>query len=271
MKLAYPIATPEVRASILGVKGPLVETLRGLAELGYDAIEPFVSDPEKFDVEAWTGAVQRSGLAVVAVGTGPLVFDDQLSFTSPDENIRRMAIQRAKSCVRFAARLGAQLNIGKLRGNIDAAQPAISWRWMKEALNAVCAEATDHRIDVTLEPQSRGIINNLNSTAAALGFIGELGLPNCRLMLDTFHMAEEREDISAGFRAAAERQSLLHVHFADTARRVPGDGTIDFAAAVATLRALGYDRAITVEIKQEPDAWSAARRAAQQLCPLLSS
>lgn len=271
MKLAYPIATPEVRAAILGVKGPLADVLPALRDAGYDAIEPFVADPAKFDAEVWATAVERSGLAVAAVGTGPLVFDDQMSFTASDAGARRAAVERAKAVVRFAARFGSQVNIGKLRGEISAAHPAESWGWLRAALTEVCAEAAAHGIAVTLEPQGRPTINNLNSTRGALDFVAELGLPNFHLMLDTFHMEVEGEDIGAGFRAAAERGALLHVHFSDTARRAPGEGTIDFRAAIATLRAIGYDRAITLEIKQEPDALAAARRAAAYLRPLLSA
>ncbi len=271
MKLAYPVATPEVRAAILGAKGPLAEVLPALRDAGYDGLEPFVADPAKFDAEVWSTAVERSGLAVVAVGTGPLVFDEQMSFTAPDESARHRAVERAKSVARFAARCGAQLNIGKLRGTISADQPARSWDWMRAALTEVCAEAAAHGIGVTLEPQGQPTINNLNSTVASLDFLAGLALPNLRLMLDTFHLEVEREDIGAGFRSAAARGALLHVHFADTGRRAPGEGAIDFPAAIGALRAVGYDRAITVEIKQEPDWLAAAGRAAAYLRPLFSA
>jgi len=270
MKLAYPIATPEVRAKILGHAGPVERVCAELRDAGYDAVEPFVADPAKFDVEAWARAVERSGLAVVAVGTGPLVFDDKLSFTAPDAGARRVAIDRAKAVVRFAARLGAQVNIGKLRGEISAERPAESWACMKAAISEVGEEAANRGIVVTLEPQGRPTINNLNSTQGALDFVAELGRPNFGLMLDTFHMDVEREDIGAGVRAVAARGVLWHVHFADTERKAPGEGTIDFRAAIAALREVGYDRAITLEVKQEPDALTAARRSAAYLRPLLS-
>ncbi len=269
MKLAYPVATPEVRASILGLKGLPADVLPRLRDAGYDGIEPFVADPAKFDAEAWAAAVGRSGLAVVAVGTGPCVFDDGLTFTSEREEVRQAAVERAKAVVRFAARLGSQVNIGKLRGEIAAANPAQSWAWMRAAFTAVCAEAERHGVAVTLEPQSRGIINSLNTTAEAREFVAALGLPNFRLMLDTFHLEAEHEDIAAAFRTVAADGQLLHVHFADTGRKAPGEGGIDFRAAVAALRAAGYDRAVTVEIKQEPDGPAAARRAAEFLRSIL--
>jgi len=271
MKLAYPIATPEVRAAILGAKGPLEEILPALRDAGYDGIEPFVADPAKFPSEAWARAVERSGLTVVAVGTGPCVFDDALSFTAEDASTRRSAIHRAKAVTRFAARFGAQVNIGKLRGEVGTMRSEVAWQRMHAALTEVCAEAAQHGIAVTLEPQGRPTIDNLNTTRSALDFIARLALPNLKVMLDTFHMAVAGEDIAAEMRAVAASGQLLHVHFADTGRKTPGEGEIDFGSAWAALRAAGYQRAITLEIKQEPDALAAARRAAQYLRSHLTS
>jgi sugar phosphate isomerase/epimerase len=262
MRLAYPIATPEVRSGILGMKGPLTGVLPALRDAGYDGIEPFVADPEKFDAEAWAREVERSGLAVVAVGTGPCVSDDGLTFTSRNEAVRRAAVERAKAVVHFAALLRSQANIGKLRGEISSEQPAQSWAWMREAFAEVCDEAAKHGVVVTLEPQSRGIINNLNTTKAALEFVAEMRRPNFRLMLDTFHMEAEGEDIAAGIRAVAASDQLLHMHVADTARKVPGAGSIDFRAVLGALRSVGFDRGVTVEVKQEPDMLGAAQSAA---------
>ena len=118
MKLAYPVGTPEVRGKILGYTGPIERVCAELRELGYAGIEPFVCNPEAFDAEGWSDAVKRSGLAVAAVGTGPVVLDDRLTFTDADETVRRAAVARAKLIVRFAARFGAQVNIGKLRGDL---------------------------------------------------------------------------------------------------------------------------------------------------------
>ena len=267
MKLAYPVATPEVRAAILGIKGPPAEVFPALITLGYSAIEPFVGDPAAFDTEAWASAVGRSGLTVAAVGTGPVVFDHKLTFTDPDAAVRRAAIVRAQAVVQFAARLGSQVNIGKLRGDLVPGGEARSRDFMRAAFTEVCATAADLGVVVTLEPQNRTIINNLNTTAESLAWLRDLALPNLKLMLDVFHMHHEGEDLAASFTAA--RDQLLHIHYADTERRVPGDGLLDFPAITAQLRALGYTRCVTVEIKQAPTSLDAARRSAGFLLPLL--
>jgi sugar phosphate isomerase/epimerase len=268
MKLAYPIATPEVRSPILGIEGDPDETLPALRDAGYDGIEPFVANPAKFPIEAWARAVERAGLEFAAVGTGPVVSDDKLTFTDRDESVRRAAIARAKDVVRFAARLGAQVNIGKLRGELPPGSEAEARGWMRAAFSELCEFSATQDVNITLEPQNRTVINNLNTTGDALAWLRDLALPNLRLMLDVFHMDYEGEAVARGF--AEARDVLYHVHYADTERRVPGDGRLPFATFTDALRAIGYDRFITVEIKQEPNALTAARRSAAYLRPLLS-
>ena len=269
MKLSYPVGTPEVRGRILGHTGSIERVCDELQAAGYAGIEPFVCNPESFAAEAWARAVERSGLAVAAVGTGPVVLDDQLTFTAADESVRRAAIERTKGIVRFAARLGTQVNIGKLRGELPSGGGEARARdWMRAAFAEVCAFGENLGVTLTLEPQNRTIINNLNTTAESLAWLRNLALPNLRLMLDVFHMDHEGEDLAAGFASAGA--DLWHVHYADTERRVPGDGRIDFRAITENLHALGYDRFITVEIKQEPDSATAARRSAAFLRPLLA-
>lgn len=268
MKLAYPIATPEVKSRILGCSLPVEEACAALREAGYAGVEPFVCDPSRFDGEAWIAAVRRHGLAIAAVGTGPTVFDDGLSFTAPEAARRRAAIDRAKAIVAFAAHCGAQVNIGKLRGDVRQDPSGAAPQHLREAFLEISACAAQLGTTVTLEPQNRAIIDNLNTTDEALAWVRDVGAANVGLLLDLYHMHQEREDLPASLHRA--RDVLWHVHFADTDRAMPGRGTIDFASVVARLRALAYDRFITVEAKQEPDSLTAARAAAAFLLPLLS-
>lgn len=268
MKLAYPVATPEVRGRILGAAGAVPDILFALRDLGYEAIEPFVADPSAFDTNPWIRAVQQSGMTVAAIGTGPVVVDHRLTFTHPAPELRRAAIDRAKAIVDFAAQLGAQVNIGKLRGDVAADNAAAARAWMEAAFVEVCNHAAGSGVMITLEPQNRTVINNLNTTGEALDWLRRMNLPNLRLMLDVFHMDRMGEDLAAGF--AAARDLLLHVHYADTDRKVPGAGSLDFRAITNELRAIGYDRTITVEINQQPDVLEAARRSASFLLPLIA-
>jgi sugar phosphate isomerase/epimerase len=265
MKLAFPVATPEVAVRTLAWAGDIAEIAPRLRQMGYSGVELFVRDPRSLDPSAIAAEFGRHDLQVAAVGTGPVAVEDRLTFTAPDPAVRTAAIERACAVIEFAAHFGAQVNIGKLRGNISSEAQAGSWR--DEAFRVISAHASRHATLITLEPQHRGIIDNLNGTLESLAWLDCLALPNLRLMLDSHHMHFEEPSTAAAL--AAARHQVVHIHLSDTRRLAPGRGSIDFAAFLRVLRALGYDRFLTVEIEQAPDSATAAADAADYILALL--
>jgi sugar phosphate isomerase/epimerase len=261
--LAYPFGTPETEAPLLGLRGDPEAIFPALREMGYCAIEPFVRDPKRFDTALFARQVRRFGLEVAAVGTGPVVSDDRLTFTAPDEEIRVAAIRRAMDMVEFASLFGCQVNIGKLRGEIRKECPEESWNRMREGFEQVCVHARRCGVLVTLEPQNRSVINNLNTTREGIAFVREMNLPNLMLMADIYHMHLEDQSLAVGLIEASKW--LRHIHFADSNRRAPGRGSLHFAEIVRILKALCYDRFVTFEIAQGTDGLREARFAADHL------
>jgi sugar phosphate isomerase/epimerase len=259
MKLAYTVSTPDTKGNTLAYRGKPEEIFPVLREIGYHAVELFVRDPRDMDQDALCHELEKHGLQVAAVGTGPLFSEDKLTFTSADEKVRIEAIERTRAAINFAARFGAQVNVGKLRGDISKENPSESWSRMKQAFQNVCAYADLKNISITLEPQNRFAINNLNTTQNAINWINEQKLPNLFLMLDVFHMNIEDQSLSASIIEAKDH--TIHIHFAENNRGVPGTGHIAFAEVVRVLKAIGYDRYISMEIDQLPDCRSAAKAA----------
>lgn len=256
MKLAYPVATPDTTSQMLAYRGELAPMLDTLQEIGYTGLEPFVRNPAEMNVAAFSREVERRGFDIVAVGTGPIPAEDKLTFTDRNAEIRRAAIERAKAVIDFAATFGSQMNVGKLRGDIHPGLESESWQRMKEAFSEVCDYAARRAVPITLEPQNQFVINNLNSTQSALKFLTELGHGNLYVVLDVFHM--HMEDKSPAASMIEARDVMLHVHFADSNRAAPGRGGINFTEAVRVLKALKYDRYITIEVHQFPDCRTAA-------------
>jgi sugar phosphate isomerase/epimerase len=259
MKLAYPIGTSDTRGPMLAYTGRLPDMLTAIKQIGYTGIEPFVRNPDEMDLSEFSKWVEKLGLEVAAVGTGPVAGEDKLTFTAKEPEIRRAAVERTKAVVRFAAAFDSQVNIGKLRGVIHAGLEAQSWQWMKDALLEVCEYAAKHQVQVTLEPQNQFVINNLNSTRQALDFLQEVGSGQLFLMLDLFHMHIEDKSVAASLIEA--REVTLHAHFADSNRLVPGQGNMNYTEIIRVMKALKYDRYITIEANQSPDCRTAAEQA----------
>jgi sugar phosphate isomerase/epimerase len=266
MKLAYPVATPEVSGRLLAWSGEIAALAPALRDLGYAGVELFVRDPHAFATAPFLATLEKHALAVCALGTGPVAVHDRLTFTDPDAAVRAAAVARTVAIVELAARCGAQVNVGKLRGNVAGRPDAPTWR--DDAFRQVCAAADARGVTVTLEPQCTAVIDNLTTTADALAWLDRMNLPNLQLMLDTYHM--HAEDPCPAASLVAARARLVHIHLSDTRRLAPGRGAIDFPTLLRVLRALDYRRFLTVEIEQQPDSAAVAGDAAGHLRTLLA-
>ncbi|AGA68317.1 sugar phosphate isomerase/epimerase [Desulfitobacterium dichloroeliminans LMG P-21439] len=259
MKLAYTISGPDTQAKYLAYRGELEDMLASLHEIGYQGVELFVRDPREIDLRKLGQLLELNHLELAALGTGPMVSEDQLRFTSLDGTIRNEAMTRAKAAIDLAARFGSQVNVGKLRGDIVQGDEAHTGRLRDRAIKELCDYAATKNVLITIEPQCRFAINNLKSTQEALAWLQEQQLPNLYLMLDVFHMNIEDKSIAASLIEA--KNQTIHVHLADNHRGVPGTGALNFPEIIRVLKALGYDRYLSMEIEQTPSCYEAAAKA----------
>ncbi|MDR1658581.1 MAG: sugar phosphate isomerase/epimerase [Deltaproteobacteria bacterium] len=263
MKLAYCIVLPDSSVSLAAYRGSdLTATLEDIAGLGYDGVELFVRRPQRLDIKELKDVLKRTGLEVCGIGTAPLVAQDHLTLTDPDENVRRRSIEWARELIDLAAEFGhGPVGIGKFRGQLPADNPVTGWQWLKASLLEICSYAESQDVLIALEPQERRSINNINSTWDGVKWLNQLGAPNARLLLDTYHMALEDESPAAGIFQA--QNVLAHVHASDSGRTVPGQGSIDFAPIFKALQTIGFQGYLSVEIAQ-PSEPSQALQAARQ-------
>ncbi|MEP7292260.1 MAG: sugar phosphate isomerase/epimerase family protein [Chloroflexota bacterium] len=110
-------------------------------------------------------------------------------------------------------------------------------------------------VDLYVEPINRYETHLLNRLEQAARVTRRLNHPRVKIVADLFHMALEETDTAAAIHAHAD--CIGHVHLADHNRRLPGEGMIDFAAAAAALKAIGYTGWLAYECgsssKSEPD------------------
>jgi len=264
---SYTVATPDTKTKGLAWSGDPEFICGKLREIGYQGVEFFIRDPAELDPVWYKHLLARNNLAAAAVGTGLVSGEDGLSLTNPEPKGRRAAIERAKAVIDFAAVLDCQVNIGKFRGEWKHSPNAREW--MEEAFLEIAEHAQKKGIFITLEPQNRFTIDNMTTVHESVTWLKKMNLPSLRVMLDVFHMQIDEACIPACFIEAADL--LLHVHFADTNRGCPGTGSIDFAMILHILKAMGYNRYISMEIKQTPDSEGAARQALEYAHMLVRS
>jgi sugar phosphate isomerase/epimerase len=114
-----------------------------------------------------------------------------------------------------------------------------------------------------MEPINRYETDFIFSAADGMRLVEDLDCDNFGLMLDLFHMNIEDVSIEEGLRQAGDR--LWHVHIADSNRRYPGSGHLNFDSIFATLNGMRYEGYISAELLPLPDPDTVAQETAEFL------
>lgn len=245
----------------------LDETIRRLADIGYDGIEIGCAAPHAWPAylspsrrEELRMLMEREGIAPVSLlpapGGGP-----GCNPASPLAEERAFTVNHYKEVIDLAADLGAGLVLYIGGWQVFGTSREQAWRWSVESLRQIADHAAAKDITVVVEPTSAD--SNLIETADdALELMRESGYANVKTMFDTFH-ALYRNEVSSDY-VRAMGANLVHIHLADSNRLAPGDGSVDFLGVLNALKEIGYDGYLTMEIgfnarAVDPDA--IARRA----------
>jgi len=256
MKLGIVISTNATSFSAVSHGANLEETAKKCAALGYDGIELAVRDPALVDSGRLKKILRAAGLEVPAIGTGQAFLDEGLSFIDRRKSVRQKAVSRIKAHICFAAEFEAAVIIGLIRGRGHENNPA-EREFFAESL-AACAEfAVKKGVELFLEPLNRYETKLVNKIDEGIELIKKLKCGNLKLLIDTFHMNIEEPSIYGSIVKA--KPYLGHVHCADSNRRPPGCGHLDFRDITQVLKGIGYDRYISMEMLPWPTPDEAAR------------
>jgi sugar phosphate isomerase/epimerase len=107
-------------------------------------------------------------------------------------------------------------------------------------------EARANHITIAIEPLRKQETNIINTAAEGLDLVNAVGDPNFQLMIDFYHLASEHEDPAIVFKA---KDHIRHLHMANPQGRVFPQAwdEFEYGPFFANLRAIGYDRRISIE------------------------
>jgi sugar phosphate isomerase/epimerase len=300
MKLSIVLSLQPAQFQAATFKGDLETNLGLIAALGYDGVELAIRDPKLVDPDQLEKTILKHNLVVPAIGTGQAWGEEGLSFTDPDPAIRRKAIERILSQLPLAARFGAVVIIGLIRGVV---KPGVSQNqamdWLVDALRECCAAAGPLGVRLALEPINHAETTLINNVVEGLELIERVdengrnstpivdapardarGVPRSSsskvaapggfgLLLDTYHMNIEEADMLASIKTCGSR--IFHFHVADSNRKYPGGGELDFKATLSALEETGYKGWVSGEFLPSPDAETAARQGINHLKEILKN
>lgn len=181
------------------------------------------------------------------VNSGP---SKDCDLASRDPKIRANGVAFFKTLFRKMERLGSK----DLAGAIYSFWPSDfqdldkegAWERSISSLQELAVDAETFGIDISLEVLNRNETYILTDCAEAVEYIRRVGSPHVKILLDTYHMNIEEDDMCAAIRLAGE--NLGHFHIGENNRKLPGmNRSLDWSAIGAALWEIGYQKAVVME------------------------
>ncbi len=203
-----------------------------------------MGDPDGIEVDRAGRALEDAG--IVCLGTNAMSLGG-LDLISNETAVRAETIAYLKALARFTHALGGRLiclqpsEIGRLKPRAEA---DIEWRWAVDGLMAVLEVAAPLGVRLGVEPINRFETNFINRADQAVRLAQELG-EGVGVILDTFHLNIEEVDPARAILDSAPW--LLDLQVADSNRRPPGHGHLDWVRLFGALRLGGFHGSVTTE------------------------
>jgi D-psicose/D-tagatose/L-ribulose 3-epimerase len=112
------------------------------------------------------------------------------------------------------------------------------WDNSVASMKEIMKTAEDEGVFFSIEVLNRFEHFLVNTCDQALQYIEEVGSPNMKILLDTYHMNIEEDSIGEAIIKAGDKIGLFHV--GENNRNVPGRGHIPWDEVVAALKQIDY-------------------------------
>jgi D-psicose/D-tagatose/L-ribulose 3-epimerase len=223
----------------------LMPVLEKLKKMGYDGVEVPIFDLDLAKWKLWAKRLDDLGLertanTVIAPEHNPL---------SADPKIRDAAYQHMRGVVDACAAVGSPILCGphQVALGVFTGKGATEEEWKRSVdhLRRVAEYAAVQDVVLAEEVVNRFELYHVNTLDQGVRLVDEVGHPNCRIHLDTFHAHIEEKNTADAIRRAGSR--IAHVHISENDRGVPGTGSVAWDATFGALGDIGYDGWLTVE------------------------
>jgi len=229
-------------------KGDYARFARKVARIGFDILEVSagqlltMSGKELDELRSLT---KDLGISVTS-NIGPPKTKDVSSRSSA---VRKKGITYLTEIMHAMDRLDSRVLAGVLYSYwpcdfVDVDKKA-AWELGVASVKELSKTAESLGIDLCLEVVNRFETYILNTSEEAVQYCKAVGSRRARILLDTFHMNIEEDNIGDAIRLAGPY--LGHLHVGENNRKVPGKGHLPWDEIGKALRDVRYDRGVVME------------------------
>ncbi len=234
------------------------QTLARLKEQGFDAVEMY-GEPDKINLREIKEISSSCGLSICGItGMWGRISQDgwKRRLLSLDPDLVRYSENYVKKCIDMCQYLGGnEFNICLFADNsndfdvnhhmISEDQKRSEMERMVPLFLSLSRFASDRNVNLVIEPLNRYSTPYCSTVRDATYIAGKINQDNVGILLDTFHMNIEERSFEKAI--LDSKDLVLHTHFADNNRMMPGYAHLDFVPIVKTLQKIGYDKYVSFE------------------------
>jgi D-psicose/D-tagatose/L-ribulose 3-epimerase len=225
---------------------PFVEKAR---KAGFDVLEvraQKIARMSKAELDALKGAAADAGLEL----TYSIGMTNDMDMVSEDASVRKNGVTLLQDLCRNMKHMGGKIMAGinysswprkLLPGEDKRAATDRAIEGVREAVKA----AEDCGVIFCLEVVNRFEHFIMNTAAEGIAFAKRVESPNCKILLDTFHMNIEEDSFRDSI--LESKGWLGHFHLGETNRRPPGFGRMPWPEIFGALREIDYQGAVVME------------------------
>jgi D-psicose/D-tagatose/L-ribulose 3-epimerase len=225
---------------------PFVEKAR---KTGFDVLEvraQKIARMSKAELDALKGAAANAGLEL----TYSIGMTEDMDMVSEDASVRKNGVTLLQDLCRNMKHMGGKIMAGinysswprkLLPGEDKRAATDRAIEGVREAVKA----AEDCGVIFCLEVVNRFEHFIMNTAAEGIAFAKRVESPNCKILLDTFHMNIEEDSFRDSI--LESKGWLGHFHLGETNRRPPGLGRMPWPEIFGALREIDYQGAVVME------------------------
>ena len=224
--------------------------IKKAADIGFDILE-FQAQPLLEMSDDHIRELKKEADEVGIELTYSLGLDRRYDVSSLDENIRRGGVTYLQNIIRKMYVGGGTLLSGVSYAGWgtpdnmgDSKKPF--WDQSVKSMKEIIKVAEDCGVTYCVEAVNRFETCLINTAKEALAYVEEIDSSNIGVLLDTYHMNIEEDNIGDAIRlVGADR--LKSFHTGDNNRRAPGRGHINWDEVFGALADIGYKGRIVSE------------------------
>lgn len=226
-----------------------VEIAKKVAEIGFDVLEisaDHIYEMPESELKQLDEVAKELGLILTA-NSGPSREHD---FASADSTVRKNGIEYFITILEKMTIINSDTLIGAIYSFWPAdfvdTDKKTAWYRSIECLKEVGKKAEELGIQIGLEVLNRNETYILTDCKEAIEYCNQIGSPNVNILLDTYHMNIEEDNMADAIRLAGDR--LIELHVGENNRKLPGmNNTVDWASVGKALNDIDFKRTIVME------------------------